>query len=112
MNKKLLNIETIRKYILKRDILWTRHCLNRLNQRNITVVDVKRAIINGEIIEYYFDDYPYPSCLILGYNLNNIAIHIVCSISEELVYMITVYYPDNKDWKEDKKTRRKNDGMF
>lgn len=55
MNKKLLNIETIRKYILKRNILWTKHCLNRLNQRNITVADVKRAIINGEITVYYPD---------------------------------------------------------
>lgn len=106
MNRNLLNIDTIRKYILKRKILWTKHCLNSLNQRNITITDVKRGIMNGEIIEYYFDDYPFPSCLILGYNLNNIAIHIVCSISEETVYMITAYYPNNKDWKEDKKTRR------
>lgn len=112
MNKKFLNIETIRKHILNRNILWTKHCLNRINQRNITTTDVKRAIINGQIIEYYFKDYPYPSCLILGYNLNNIAIHIVCSVSEKSVCMITVYYPDNKEWKEDKKTRRKNDGMF
>lgn len=112
MNKKLLNIETIRKYILRRNMLWTKHCLNRLNQRNISVSDVKRAIFNGDIIEYYFNDYPYPSCLILGYNLDNIAIHIVCGISEELVYMITVYYPDNKDWKEDKKTRRNNNELF
>lgn len=51
MNKNLLNIETIRKYILKRNILWTKH-------------------------------------------------------------LITEYYPDNKDWKEDNKTRRKKHGMF
>lgn len=45
MNKKSLNIETIRKYILRRNMLWTKHCLNRLNQRNISVSDVKRQFV-------------------------------------------------------------------
>ena len=68
MNKNLLNIETIKKYVEKRKIDWTVHCLNRLNQRNISIIDVKNAINTGRIIEYYYDDYPYPSCLIYGIN--------------------------------------------
>lgn len=112
MSKNLLNIDIIRKYIVERKVYWTRHCLNRLNKRNISTMDVKRAIMNGEIIEYYDKDYPYSSCLILGYSLYNLAIHIVCGISEDLIYIITVYYPDNKEWKEDKKTRRKNNELF
>ena len=74
MNEDLLNIEIIKEYIAKRKIDWTKHCLNRLNQRNILISDVKTAINNGKIIEYYYDDYPYPSCLILGYNTNNTII--------------------------------------
>ena len=71
MNKDLLNIKIIKEYIAQRKIDWTKHCLNRLNQRDILISDVKTAINNGKIIEYYYDDYPYPSCLILGYNINN-----------------------------------------
>ena len=107
LNEDLLNIEIIREYIVKRKIDWTKHCLNRLHQRNILISDVKTAINNGKIIEYYYDDYPYPSCLILGYNTNNKTIHIVCGVSEDTVHMITAYYPNTDKWEENMKTRRK-----
>ena len=106
MNNDLLNIEIIGGYIAKRKIDWTKHCLNRLNQRDILISDVKTAINNGKIIEYYYDDYLYPSCLILGYNINNKTLHIVCGISEKVIHMITAYYPDTNRWEEDMKTRR------
>ena len=106
MSEELLNIENIRKCIMHRAVIWTKHCLNRINQRNILISDVKKAISNGKIIEYYYDDYPYPSCLIIGQNKYNKIMHIVCGMNNNIVYMITAYYPDNKEWKEDKKTRR------
>ena len=106
MSEKLLNIENIRNCIINRNVVWTRHCLNRINQRNILILDVKEAIKNGKIIEYYYEDYPYPSCLIWGYDLNNKILHLVLGITEEVVYMITAYYPDNSKWEKDKKKRR------
>ena len=50
--------------------------------------------------------YPYPSCLILGYNVNNKILHIVCGMSEDTVHMITAYYPNTEKWEEDMKTGR------
>lgn len=102
MNKEI-NIETIRKYILSRKIYWTRHCLTRMNQRDILISDVKYAIRNGKIIEYYYEDYPYPSCLILGRKKDNKIIHIVCGISDKETIMITVYYPDEDKWENGKR---------
>lgn len=102
----MLNVEVIKEYIAKRKVDWTKHCLNRLNQRNILISDVKNAINNGEIIEYYDDDYPYPSCLILGHETNNKILHIVCGMSANTVHMVTAYYPDDEKWEEDMKTRR------
>lgn len=106
MDNNILNIEVIREYISDKKIDWTRHCLNGLNQRNISTLDVKTAIKNGKIIEYYLDDYPYPSCLILGYNINNIMLHIVCGMSNNLIHIITAYFPDKNKWENDLKTRR------
>ena len=106
MSEELLNIENIRNCIINRNVVWTRHCLNRINQRDILVLDVKEAIKNGKIIEYYYEDYPYPSCLIIGQNKYNKIIHVVCGMNNNVVYMITAYYPDNEEWKEDMKTRR------
>ncbi len=102
-----ITIEIIREYINDRKVDWTKHCLNRLNQRNILISDVKIAINNGKVIEKYYDDYPYPSCLIVGYNSNNEIIHIVCGISNEKVHIITAYLPDKDIWEDDMETRRK-----
>ena len=107
MNEDLLNIELIRKSVLKRNVIWTKHCLNRINQRNILILDVKSAINNGKIIEYYYEDYPYPSCLIVGKDTGGEIIHIVCGLNKNCAYMITAYYPDSNEWEEDMKTRRK-----
>lgn len=107
MEDNLLNIQTIREMFENKKIDWTMHCLNRLNQRDILIADVKNAIKNGDIIEYYYDDYPYPSCLILGFSTRNQVLHVVCGMSNDFVHVITAYYPDDDNWKEDMKTRRK-----
>lgn len=107
MRNNLLNIKTIRQYVFMRKIYWTEHCLSRLDKRNISISNVKYAIKNGKIIEYYYDDYPYPSCLIYGYDCNKNVLHIVCGMSEKCIYMITAYYPDLNMWEEDMKIRRK-----
>lgn len=78
-----------------------------MNRRDILISDIKTAINNGKIIEYYYEDYPFPSCLILGKDKKNNTIHIVCGLSDNFIYMITAYYPDNEEWEEDMKTRRK-----
>lgn len=108
----LLNIEIIRKYVNQKNVFWTKHCLNRINQRNILISDINIAINNGKIIEYYYDDYPYPSCLILGRDKSNKDIHIVCGICEEYIYMVTAYHPNIDKWENDMKTRREDNELF
>lgn len=107
MQNDLLNIEKIRELVKNRKIDWTKHRLNRLNQRNITIKDVKNAINSGFVIECYRNDYPYPSCLILGYSIKNKILHVVCGVSHEYVHMITAYYPNQNKWEDDMKIRRK-----
>jgi len=106
LEQDLLNIDIIRSYVHKQRVDWTNHCLNRLNKRNITISDVKLGINNGKIIEYYYDDYPFSSCLIIGTTIKNEIIHIVCGINENCVHMITAYRPDKDRWEDDMKTRR------
>ena len=109
MNEEFIKIEEIRDCIAKRKISWTKHCLNRMNQRNIRTMDVKKAIKDGKIIEYYNQDYPYPSCLISGKTFNNKILHIVCGIYDSEVYMITTYYPDMDKWENGTKNRREKE---
>ena len=103
---KMLKIETIKEFVRTEKIRWTNHCVVRLLQRNISQEDIENALLNGEIIEEYENDYPYPSCLVYGINLNNKVLHIVCGANKTELWVITAYYPDNIKWKDDLKTRK------
>lgn len=75
-------------------------------ERGIKRADVKNCIKNGEIIEEYPNDYPKPSCLILGVTLDNKALHVVVGHDSDYLYIITAYYPTIDKFEEDHKTRR------
>ena len=103
-----LNIDLIKNYIQNKKIRWTNHVLIRLLQRNISQNDVEYALLNGEIIENYEEDYPYPSCLVYGLSLNGRVLHIVCGSNGTELWIITAYYPNDTDWMEDLKTRKES----
>ncbi|MEA1962061.1 MAG: DUF4258 domain-containing protein [Bacillota bacterium] len=81
--------------------------LTRMQQRGIRIVDVFNCILNGEVIEDYPADYPYPSCLILGCTQADNALHVVCAVGQDYVWMVTAYYPDKDGWTEDFRERRR-----
>ena len=103
---KKLKVDTIKEFVRTGKIRWTNHCIVRLFQRNISQEDIENALLNGEIIEEYENDYPYPSCLVYVINLNNEVIHIICGLSKMELWIITAYYPDNIKWEDDLKTRK------
>ena len=91
---------------MSENIVISLHGQLRLNERNITVDDVMNAIDNGEIIEQYPDDFPFPSCLILGLSINDVYIHIVVSMNDGKIYLITAYVPNTDKWEADLKNRK------
>lgn len=99
---------TIYKMLCKKGkILWTQHCLQRMQERDITRADVKRCIETGEIIEDYPEDFPNPSCLVFGYTVSDQILHVVVGCDNINIYIITAYYPDTIKFESDLKTRRK-----
>lgn len=104
-----LNIEKIKQLVNDGKLRWTNHIAMRLLQRKINQEDVEYALLNGEIIENYEDDYPYPSCLVLGLNKANEYIHVVCGSNGMELWLITAYYPNQAEWEDDLKTRKEND---
>lgn len=102
----MLYIDDLRQLCNDTHIVMTNHAMKRLYERNITIEGIKDAIITGEIFEQYEDDKSFPSCLLLGKNENGAAIHLVVSINDEFLYVITAYYPDDDEWENDLKTRK------
>jgi hypothetical protein len=75
-------------------------------QRDIYETEVENVIINGEIIESYPTDKPYPSFLALGY-FDGLALHVVYAKDEDSnVIIITAYRPSLEKWQNDLKTRK------
>jgi hypothetical protein len=91
--------------IENKTLRWTDHIMKRLMQRNISMDDVEYALMYGEIIEQYPSDYPYPSCLVLGYTKDNMHLHVVCGTNQVELWLITAYYPNSSEWTEDFKQR-------
>lgn len=78
----------------------------RILKRNITREEVKYCLINGEIIETYIDDKPFPSYLLFA-RVNGKNLHVVIGVDSDKIHVITAYEPNNKVFENDFKTRKK-----
>lgn len=102
----MIDIERLKEYYAIDAVFMTAHSAERCRQRGIKVKDIKHAVFTGEIIEQYPEDYPYPSCLILGYTAEKNPIHVVMSDEGTMSRIITAYIPDPFRWSENLKERR------
>lgn len=82
-------------------LVFRKHALQRMFERNVRVEDVEAALKTGRTIAEYPDDKPCPSRLILGTTKGR-KLHVVIAenIEENEGIVITVYEPDSTQWKE------------
>ena len=102
----MIDIDHLREHYQDDTVFITEHAAERSRQRGILSRDIRNAVENGEIIEQYPDDFPFPSCLILGHDLAGHHIHVCMSEEGTCSRIITAYYPDREKWSEDLKVRR------
>lgn len=102
----MIDIKVLRGYYEVDKVFVTAHASERFRQRGIKAKDIREAVGNGEIIEQYTDDYPYPSCLILGMSAKKEYIHVVMSDEGNSSRIITAYFPSAEKWEPDLKTRK------
>jgi len=101
-----MTIEEVTLLCNEGSVRWTKHILERLFSRGISLEDVKYVLQNGVIIEQYPTDYPFPSCLVFGYTKTKKALHVVCGSNKKELWFITAYFPDPNEWTDDFKKRR------
>lgn len=82
------------------------HSLDRLKERGIFISDVQNALMHGEIIEQYPNDYPFPSCLVIGGSCGGKTMHVCCGIGNNKIWIITAYFPATDKWESDMRTRK------
>ncbi|VFM97938.1 MAG: protein of unknown function (DUF4258) [Candidatus Kentron sp. G] len=93
-------LHDIREKIGRRQYEFSRHALDRMIIRDISVAEIEEAIQNSaKIIEDYPENKYGPSCLILGLTDAGRPLHIQCSHpTRTLLKIITVYEPNPMFW--------------
>jgi len=102
----MIIIEQLHKLCHDDTIVLTQHLTLRCHERGIEYDGIKATILNGEIIEQYPSDYPYPSCLVSCKLENSENLHVVVGLGDSRLWIITAYHPDDKEWENDFKTRK------
>lgn len=100
-------LEEVRQASAQR-ILYLPHALRQMNrpERMISTAEVRGVIAQGELIEDYPEDARGHSGLMLGYGLQNRAIHVVCAPKTDYLAIITAYLPSPDQWEPDWRTRK------
>jgi hypothetical protein len=104
-------IEKIRECFNSNLVFYTKHAKIEMESEEFGQIlenEVYEAICNGEVIEKYLMDKPYPSVLIFGRTKKDRPLHIVCAYNkdEDLAIVITVYHPDPNLWIEYKRRKK------
>lgn len=102
----MIDIIALRKYFENDMVLVSDHAAMRFRQRGLKVKDIRCAVKNGEIIEQYPEDFPFPSCLVFGKAEDEKIIHVVMSDEGTMSRIVTAYYPDPDKWDAQFKVRK------
>lgn len=108
-----MNIEDIIGAIRRGHIRIADHADEEAQADHLSFDEIFISVFQGEVIEDYPTDKPYPSCLIYGKTFNEEPIHSVWAYNQAngWAVLITVYRPDPSRWIE-WRTRRPKDVTF
>lgn len=106
--RQQVTMRFIHSHVRAKRYRLTRHATVVRLERGIAIAGMEQALIDGEIIERYPHDRPYPSCLVLGWLPSGDPLHIVCSRGniEPALRIVTLYEPEDTLWESDYKTRK------
>lgn len=95
-----MNIQNIISAIQEKRIRITDHADEEAQADYLAFDEVFFSVLQGEVIEDYPTDKPYPSCLIYGDNFQGEPIHSVWAynVKTQWAVLITVYRPDPNRW--------------
>lgn len=101
-----VRLEHIRRSVESRDYTWSVHAITRAEERNVRPVDVEGALTaeTCEIVEDYPDDRRGASLLLLGWIGGTQPVHVHIAY-DPYVKIVTVYEPDENEWKDFRKRR-------
>ena len=100
--------ELCKKAILEGNYEWKKHTLQRMAERNVLQGEIIEVVLQGELLNSYNFDKPFPSALFFKI-VNQRPLHVVVASNKEesLASIITVYEPSIEIFETDFKTKKK-----
>ncbi len=98
-----MDLKQIQNKVSNNEYDLSEHAHTERQAEHITIKEIEKAILAGEIIENYPKDLRGESVLI-GAKLINKSLHIVCGSRDGRILIVTVYEPKLPKWV-DYKTR-------
>lgn len=94
---------TVRRCFDSDRVLYTGHARREMRREESGLIsdsEIHQAISQGETIETYPEDTPYPSALLHGTTDASRPLHAVCAYDEEgdRLIVVTVYEPSRERW--------------
>lgn len=86
------------------------HAEEEVRADSLSYDEIETSVFNGEVIEQYPTDKPFPSCLVSGQAESGEWVHSVWAYNEgnRWVVLVTVYRPDPGRWLDGRERRRLN----
>ncbi len=102
-------IQHVRSMAVSGKIALKKHCLLRMQQRKISADELQDALKCAEVVEYYEDDRPFSSALVLGYTAAGRPLHSVVALDQDgdMLWIVTMYEPTTLNWINGFRQRRK-----
>lgn len=88
----------IQKQARESTLRVTQHAQKEMDNEEITLDEVLTAIMRGQILEDYSEHKRGPCCLLYGRTNQGRPLHIVCTTSQPMLVIITVYEPLLPKW--------------
>lgn len=95
-----MKVEDVIDAIRNKRVRISDHADEEAHADKLSFSDIYFSVLQGEIVEDYPDDKPYPSCLIYGDTFDGDPVHSVWAYNRDNKWtvMITVYRPDPTRW--------------
>ena len=95
-----MEIENLIQAIRAGRVRVTDHADEEAQADRLVLDEIYFSVFNGEIIEDYPSDKPFPSCLVYGRTFHDDPVHSVWAYNYQnrWAVLITVYRPDPARW--------------
>ena len=95
-----MDIKDVIEAIRANRVLITDHADEEAQAEELSFDEIFYSVFQGEVIEDYPTDRPYPSCLIYGRTFRGNPVHTVWAYNEQSRWavLVTVYQPDPTRW--------------